>query len=238
VESSFRKYSSQFFDISYAPGTSGGDVASVRGILDKAYRELGQRTGIYPPTPIQVILYTVDDFAHVTQLGAHIGGVYDGKIRVPIAVKSGSELDEKNLTRVLYHEYTHVIVRFQVGDQVPWWLNEGLAETFSNELTSADYALLTELSNQGALLKLSDLEEAQLAKLDVDTLHVAYLQAHATVRYLWSRHGLHGLKPMFDGLAQGLRAEDALVQGYKRNYDMLEQEMSKSYAQLASRETR
>ncbi|GMW03492.1 MAG: hypothetical protein AMXMBFR84_46260 [Candidatus Hydrogenedentota bacterium] len=236
VESQFKKHSSQFFEISYAPGTSGGDVGRVRSILDKAYRDLGKQTGgIYPPTPIQVILHTTDGFAQVTQLGAHVGGVYDGKIRVPIADKEGHTLNDKDLIRVLYHEYTHVIVRFWVGDNAPWWLNEGLAETFSNDLDSSQYGLLNEMSKAGALFSLSELEDAQLSKLDVDSLHVAYLQSHAVVQYLWNRYGVRGLKPMFDSLAQGMPVEDALVQSYKLNYKMLDQKVRESSAQYASR---
>ncbi|MCL4692441.1 MAG: tetratricopeptide repeat protein, partial [Candidatus Hydrogenedentes bacterium] len=112
VEFNFRQTQSAHFRVSFAPGTNGGDLSRVLQILERAYRDIGRKFGgAYPPTPIQVILYTGDDFARATLLGEHVGAVYDGKIRVPIADRSGQIISEDELWRRLYHEYTHVVIR-------------------------------------------------------------------------------------------------------------------------------
>ncbi|MCC7556289.1 MAG: hypothetical protein KO254_09315, partial [Methanoculleus marisnigri] len=71
-------------------------------ILERAYTEVGRRFGgVHPPGPIQVRVYTADDFSRVTLLGEHVGAVYDGAIRLPLSDKTGQVLDEAELKRRL-----------------------------------------------------------------------------------------------------------------------------------------
>lgn len=232
IEGNYRRTQSAHFVISYAPNTSGGDLGKVLQTLERAYRDIGRKLGnVYPPTPIQVVAYTAKDFSQATLLDEHIGAVYDGKIRVPIRDATGVSIPESEMWRRLFHEYTHVVVRYWAGDSVPWWLNEGLAETFSNRLSSTETTLLRQASAANVLMPLSSLEEAQLKRLDPDLLQIAYMQAHATVEYLWSRYGIRGIAPMLDALTQGSSPEDALIASYRLNYDRLHKEVA---AQLGS----
>ncbi|MBX7258542.1 MAG: tetratricopeptide repeat protein [Candidatus Hydrogenedentes bacterium] len=236
VEGAYRKTRSAHFEISYAPNTSGGDLGKVLQTLERAYRDIGRKFGnVYPPTPIQVVAYTAKDFSLSTQLDEHIGAVYDGKIRVPIRDEAGAPIPEAELWRRLFHEYTHVVVRYWGGDSVPWWLNEGLAETFSNRLSSAETNLLREASAANLLIPLSSLEEGQLKRLDADTLQIAYMQSHATVEYLWGRYGIRGIGPMLDSLTQGTPPEEALIGSYRLNYDRLQKEVSKQLGATVSK---
>lgn len=235
VEFNFRQTQSAHFRVSFAPGTNGGDLSRVLQILERAYRDIGRKFGgAYPPTPIQVILYTGDDFARATLLGEHVGAVYDGKIRVPIADRSGQIIAPDELWRRLYHEYTHVVIRFWAGDNVPWWLNEGLAETFSNDVSSSDSALLYDAYQAGLLFPLGDMEESQLKRLDADSLYLAYRQAHATASFLWNRYGHRGIAGMMEQLAQGASGEDALITTCRLNYATLEREVVNNFGRTLS----
>jgi tetratricopeptide (TPR) repeat protein len=235
VEFNFRQTQSAHFRVSFAPGTSGGDLSRVLQILERAYRDIGRKFGgAYPPTPIQVILYTGDDFARATLLGEHVGAVYDGKIRVPIADRSGQFISQDELWRRLYHEYTHVVIRFWAGDNVPWWLNEGLAETFSNDMSSTTSALLYEAYTAGVLFTLNEMEESQLKKLDTDSLQLAYRQAHATASFLWNRYGHRGIAGIMERLAQGASGEDALIATCRLDYSALEREVVKNLGRTLS----
>ncbi|MDZ4857994.1 MAG: peptidase MA family metallohydrolase [Candidatus Hydrogenedentes bacterium] len=235
VEGGFNKYASTHFEISYKEGTNGVDLGKTLQILERAYREIGRKTGgVHPATPIQVVVYTAPDFAKSTQLGEHVGAVYDGKIRVPIRDSQGQMLPENELTRRLYHEYTHCVVRYWAGSNVPWWFNEGLAETFSSEMAAADTALLQEAQAQGLLFALASLEEAQLKKLGPDQLQLAYRQSHATVHYLWNRWGQRGLADMMEQLQNGASHEEALVSSYRTNYDLLQRDVTLSFGRMLS----
>ena len=54
------------------------------------------------------------------------GGLYDGKIRLPVA--QGVRQPEQ-LRGAIFHEYCHHLVHLLTGGQCPTWLNEGLAQT-------------------------------------------------------------------------------------------------------------
>ena len=123
------------------------------------------------------------------------------------------------------------MVRYGAGDPVPGGLNEGWAEPFPNRLSSTETTLQRQASAANVLMPLSSLEEAQLKRLDPDLLQIAYMQAHATVEYLWSRYGIRGIAPMLDALTQGSSPEDALIASYRLNYDRLHKEVA---AQLGS----
>lgn len=230
VEADFGNRGSQHFDISYDPGTAGAEIAQIRSTLERAYLEIGRKFGrVFPPERVKVKLYTAEDFTKVTLLGEHVGALYDGKIRLPVRDKSGRGLDDDELKRRLFHEYTHVVVRYLVDDNVPWWLNEGLAETFSNELSGNDKDMLSRARREKRLFPLADLDGAQLGRLSNEDLRLAYTQSHATVEHLWSSFGPRGLVAMMNALAAGEDAERALVTAYRRNYALLEREVANTF---------
>jgi tetratricopeptide (TPR) repeat protein len=236
-EYDFSATNSRHFNISYDRGATGGDLSKVLTTCERAYREIGRQLGnVYPPAPIQVVLYDTQGFERVTQLGEHVGAVYDGRIKVPIKDKAGNSLPLEELERRLYHEFTHVVVRYWVSDNVPWWLNEGLAETFSRPgLNPMEKEVLARAYQEDALFQLADLTDSQLDRLTPEQLRRGYIQSHATVRFMFERFGLRSLTIMMNALAQGEGHEEALVRGYRRNYDYLQKDMASSYAHMASR---
>lgn len=225
VESGFRRSGSRHFQISFPPGTPASALNSVLRILEWAYRDLGKRFGVYPIDRIHVIIYGAGEFVQATAVGDHVGALYDGKIRIPSADQSGNPLSSQELQRRLNHEYVHVLVRTRVSDNVPWWLNEGLAETFSKEPQSIDWGLLQETLQNGSLFDLAELAGAQLEKQEPKALRLAYAQAHATVRVLQERVGQRGLNALLTALSDGMEPEDALKASTRRSYDLLQKEV-------------
>ena len=70
-------------------------------ILEDAYGEIGRALSYYPDQEIQVILYSQRQFREVTDAPGWSGGIYDGKIRIPIG---GIDRETPGLRRLLYHE--------------------------------------------------------------------------------------------------------------------------------------
>jgi len=93
-------------------------------ILEMAYRRIGDTLQFYPSQPVEVVLYTSQQFRDITRGPSWIGGVYDGRIRVPV---KGALVQPDDLERVLSHEYVHALVASVAGRGVPTWVNEGLA---------------------------------------------------------------------------------------------------------------
>jgi len=159
-------------------------------------------------------------------LAEHVGAVYDGKIRVPVVDKQGTVIDDEELRRRLYHEYVHVIVRLIADDNVPWWLNEGLAQLFSQEFTEQERQMVLHARDKNALYKLSDLEANQLQTLDADAIRLAYAQSHATVVYMYQRFGKRRLQQLMADLGAGIPTADSMEYRYRRDYATLEREVA------------
>ncbi len=230
VERNFNNSSTRHFQLSYPKGVSQNTRFKVLSILERAYSDVGRKLGgVYPPDTVKVILYSAEQFSEATQLDNHVGALFDGKIRAPITDRDGQWLEEKELSRRLIHEYVHVALRHAVGPEVPWWLNEGLAETLSRPIDGTRTELLRR-AFQGALTyPLGQLEGSQLHKLDPEALTLAYAQAHATVNLLWTKYGQRRVVPMLSDLRAGTAPEEALGRNYRKTYDVLEREVSDAY---------
>jgi tetratricopeptide (TPR) repeat protein len=230
VESDFNRSGSRHFKISYPKSTPYAARGRVLNILESAYWDIGRKfNGVYPPPPIQVIVYDAEQFTEATHLDMNVGAVYDGKIRTPLMDKTGDMLPDTELKRRLTHEYVHVVVRNLTNDRVPWWLNEGLAEHLSRPIEGTEADLLHKMYADGAAFHLAELEGHQLKVLPPDQLRAAYAQAHATVAVLWGRFGQAKMAAFLRDLASGEKPEDAIRQTYQRGYAKIEQEVANVY---------
>ena len=230
VEYDFNKWKSRHFRISYPQGIPGSMRAGVFSVLDRAYVDIGRRFGgVYPPPPIHVILYTSEQFSEATRVDGHVGAVYDGKIRAPLTDADGNWLTDDELERRLVHEYVHVVVRYLTGGNVPWWLNEGLAETLSRPLGEQDMRRLREHFARGDAFSLAALEDNQINQLPPDALRLAYLQSHATVDFLWNRYGRIKMMAVMRALGNGMGYEEAFHAAYRRNYAYIERDIANMY---------
>ena len=224
VEYDFAGLSSTHFNISYDREIRPAEVRAVLRILEKAYRDIGRSLGhVYPPEAVHVTLYSAEGFLVTTQVGDHVGALYDGtKIRVPTFDSEGKILDTKELERRLYHEYVHVIVRQIAKDNVPFWFNEGLAEALSHELGQTEWDLLRVAKREKILFGLEELTENQLERLDAHSLNLAYRQSHATLSLLKQRRGIRQITRYLEELATGADPEEALRFVCRYTYKTLE----------------
>lgn len=230
VEQNFNSSGTRHFQLSYPGDLPQSTRFKILSILEKAYAEIGRKLGgVYPPETVKVVLYSAEQFAEATQLDSHVGALFDGKIRVPVTDEQGRPLDGEDLARRLNHEYVHVALRQLVGANVPWWLNEGLAETLSRDMDAVRTQLLQAAYAQGITFPLRDLEGSQLHRLQPDALALAYSQAHATVNLLWTKYGQRRIVPMLRNLKEGMKAEEALSQNFRKTYETLEAEVAAAY---------
>jgi hypothetical protein len=229
VEQDFNRGGSRHFAVTYPKEAL---YASKRGVvlstLERAYLDIGRQMGrVYPPTPIQVIVYSAEQFTEATQLDAHVGAVYDGKIRAPLTDANGRMLSDEELKRRLVHEYVHVVVRHITQDRTPWWVNEGLAEMLSVPYGAEQERLLKKAYRESVAFALKDLEGRQLQRHTPAVLRLAYAHAHAGVRHLWTRFGQMRFRQFLDELASGTDAEEALYKHFRKRYADLDMEIAR-----------
>jgi hypothetical protein len=83
--------------------------------------------GSLTPLPIRVFVFRSEPDFREYQVNRNSAGYYQsGQDRDYIAMQTGGT----DLYRVVYHEYTHLLLR-HAGYSVPVWFNEGTAELFS-----------------------------------------------------------------------------------------------------------
>jgi len=157
-------------------------------ILNDAHRTIGGQINFYPKKVVTVILYNEKSFFDVTRAPGWAGGLYDGKIRIPV---KGAELNRSLLKRVLYHEYSHALVH-AITPRCPLWLNEGLAEYFSN----------SDGQRIGQVIPLNKIKEAFHSR-NTKRVALAYMESFSAVVRLIEKYALYRIKELLEKMAKG-----------------------------------
>ncbi len=175
----------------------------VMNYLEEQYWILSDRFRHAPPQPITVQLYPTKEFREVTRSPDWVGGLYDGKIRVPLG--GLSRLDSR-AQAVLVHELTHAVVHSKTRGDCPRWLQEGLAQRADGHRTTpAETREVHEILGRGSVE-------------NWETAGFSYPAALSLVGYLESERGEGGLIWLLDALGEGVGIEKALQRTYGRSY--------------------
>jgi tetratricopeptide (TPR) repeat protein len=173
--------------------------------LEDAYTTIGYELGHYPRERVQVILYTKEQFQTATEAKSWVGGLYDGKIRLPIRGRTGSEAE---LIRTIVHEYVHVIVR-DLAPRCPIWLNEGMAQLLEGKTVSRSDRIAAAAQHAGRLLTLKDLTRPFATITDSKRAALAYAQAHSLASFLARTRGGRSFADFLQAMKAGKKAPAA-----------------------------
>ena len=122
VEKTLDTYDEEHFIIKYRKGEQGYEGYWLKNMLRETYRQISQDFGQYFNHKTTVLFYSGNEFHDVTGQAGFVGGLYDGKIRLPAYKQGFRELD---LRSAAVHEMTHAFVAFLSGMRAPSWLHEG-----------------------------------------------------------------------------------------------------------------
>ena len=230
VETGFDQWRSRHFQATFPPDVPPRIRATVTQILDRAYVDIGRELGgVFPPPPIHAIFYYAGQFSEATLQQSHVGALYDGKIRAPLTQDNGDWIPEPEMLRRLTHEYVHVAVRQAGGSNVPWWVNEGLAEFLSRSPTPQEEDRLRQLFQTGPVPSLRELESVNITALSREDVSMAYLHARAAVEMLWNRFGRGRMILLLQEISRNKPFEQALQEVYRRNYRILDRDLAARY---------
>jgi tetratricopeptide (TPR) repeat protein len=127
LHNGFRQTLGDHFTVMFE-GPAEGELANhAVTVLEAAYWRIGTALSIYPTGVTTVILYTREQFHDITRSPSWAGGLFDGRIRVPV---QGALQNRTEFERVLAHEFTHALIQSVATRGVPTWLHEGLADCF------------------------------------------------------------------------------------------------------------
>ena len=179
--------------------------------LDRAYWRIGAILGTFPVAAVPVVLYTTEQFRDITRSPSWAAGAYDGTIRVPMrgALEKNRELD-----RVLAHEFTHALVRTLASRGVPTWLNEGLASALeADDLAWAD----KRVHDAPAPVPLRALQSG-FSRLDGAQAQLAYATSALAVHRLLDEAGGAAVANLIRDLGEGVDFETAFLHRLQRSF--------------------
>lgn len=199
-------YSSRFV-ISYDDAEVTSHLANdILDTLEDAYNRIGSDLGHFPTARIPVILYTRKDFRSVTVSPDWSGGLYDGKIRLPVG--GATELTPQ-MKGVLFHEYSHVVVQELTRGNVPTWLNEGIAELQGRRLFNHPMAELGKVARSGGPVS-TDFLEKPFIGMDTRQAGLAYQESYALVNFMVESYGWHKVREILLHLGGGEKIASAV----------------------------
>lgn len=133
IDGAYRQSDAAHFTLKYDGERGGADLGGqILDYLESQFRTLEVKFDHYPLQPIVVIVYPQKQFYEATQAGADVGGLYDGKIRVPIG---GLKQVNAEARRVLLHELAHAFIAGKSRGTAPRWLHEGMAQWIEGKTT-------------------------------------------------------------------------------------------------------
>ncbi len=218
VEQDYLTSRSQSFVIRHPLRAQGPSYASrLIDVLERARAEVCNNLRHWPEQLTTVVLYPPEEFKRVT--GAHdwVAGLFDRKIRLPIA---DVDRDRKQIEASFRHEYTHLIVS-ELHPACPTFLNEGLAQVMEHERGGGADRLVEWLDAQGAdrnaLPRVGELPLSFVELTDPVQVRQAYLLSYAFVDHVVSLHGTQAVTRWIEGLAAGRTLEAAYQSAARRS---------------------
>lgn len=219
IEGEFVQLASTQFTIRFG-GKADPEISyKVLEILEETYSRLGEEWNHFPQKPIPVILYSHADFKTVTGAHGWVGGVYDGKIRVPI--KNIPQIED--LRRVIVHEFTHALVH-DLTQECPLWLNEGLAQIEEGKKGEEKAKELARALKEGDLVPLARMPESFAQEKDGKKVNLLYAQSLSFVEFLIQRCGKESVVRVLKLLGEKKKLKEAVQESLASSLKELERD--------------
>lgn len=199
AEAGMERESSRYFTVLYEQGVPRDLVRGFFEALDRAFDSLHDRLGEYPRDAITVILYAKTAFKDVTRAPDWAGGLYDGKIRIPVGGLT-TVAEAVGLQSLLVHEMTHAFLFRMAPAGLPLWFNEGLATTFQGWDTARIKTYFSEHPPE-ALSTLASVDRG-LRGLHGDVTP-AYAAARLAIGELEEMRGFGAVRRVISGVGAG-----------------------------------
>ncbi|MFB6356424.1 MAG: peptidase MA family metallohydrolase, partial [bacterium] len=195
------------FDI-FVPSDVHLKAASLNHFLKRAYMLVGADLGIRPDRRFSVLIYKPGDFRRVVGAPVWSGGVFDGKIHLKYE-KGGNPPYSK---RTITHEYTHALAYYMGTDNIPLWLNEGLATYMEHRHHNLDYhyRALKKYPPDKTIRSLHDVSRLFRQKDDSRKIRLAYEYSYSMIDFWQEKYGLLQLRRLLEETGKKASFEDAL----------------------------
>ena len=194
-------------------------------LLEHAYFDVGQQIGLYPADPIDVVIYTGDQFTRATGSPDWSRAIFDGRIRL----REG-DIDSNRgfLPPLLRHEYVHAVLSRSIAAPLPGWLHEGLAQHFEGRNLQWATSVAKRAAGAGALPALADLQTGFSGISNPEAAKAAYAYSLAFVEYLIAKRGAYAAQTFLAAMKTGVPLERAFRDTWVRSVEDLDTEFRRT----------
>lgn len=212
VSGDFLDRSSNDFTLKFlSSATSIGVADEVLRSLETARAAVCTDLGVFPQQRTIVLLYSdLDELRRATGAHGWVGGLYDGRIRLPLRdferARAGFEATAR-------HEYTHRVLH-EMAPGCPIWLNEGLAEWFEDRGAAPHDRVRALLADGVEPPPVADLVGSFASEADRGRVDLSYAMSRSFIGFLMERWGLGAVRGLLMSLRGGAEVDDAM----RRNF--------------------
>lgn len=218
------------------------DIRQV-GVRLEQFREVFSRLftnfKIDSPVPTTVIVFKNEESYRPFKLNANTAGYFQPGPDVNyITLKLTSDLNsQQDPFAIILHEYTHLLVRNTSGN-VPTWFNEGLAEYYSNFITSdqkvivgrpiASHVYLLRENKMLPLRTLFLVDQKSPYYNERDKQSIFYAESWALMHYLILGNGgkrMTQLSKFVELISAGTAMEKAFQDAFAMTFESMEKEL-------------
>ena len=225
VDKTLRTSEAEHFLIKYHDSEKKVEQFELKQMLRDVYKQISQDMGFYFKNQVVVLLYSEEDFKKLTNMPHWVGGVYDGKVRMPF--KRAAFGEDKDLKSIVAHEVTHAFVAaISEARGIPAWINEGLAEYQENKIRPVDLMVFNAAIKTGDLMPIDLLMSHNTAASLSDPLRINlfYQQSFHFVSYLINKYGMFRMKQILVELGKNKSSQEAVQIVLRASPQKLERE--------------
>jgi tetratricopeptide (TPR) repeat protein len=235
----FARYDSPggHFTVLYPPGKEEVIVELVADVLERAHAVIGEDLGVAPAGRIRVeILSRPSDLARVSTLTEKdietTGTIALCKYNKLMVVTPRATLFGYPWMDTLVHEYVHYAVAVASHDNVPVWLQEGLARFEQTRwrrdpttaLSQVEEHLLATALKQRKLIEF-DAMHPSMAKLpSQEAAALAFAEVYTMIGYLHGAIGYPGLRQVLASIRAGRPAQRAIADAAGKRWPQIERD--------------
>ncbi|MEM1181178.1 MAG: hypothetical protein AAGM22_22740 [Acidobacteriota bacterium] len=207
LEADFATYQSRHFTLRY-PKSAGEDYPKELSYVLEAERErllrwipMGENK-----EKIEVHLFELEPFQRAYSGGISVLGVYDGRVRVPLAdLKSLHPL----LVNIVSHEVAHAMIDQVTGGRAPKWFDEGLASHI--EMDQKAINPIPDMYEAGRYLSFAVMEPILAGFSEPQLVSLAYTHSTWALHFIEARHGIKAIHRMLKAFGDGLSTDEVLT---------------------------